>query len=190
MDIFDQFSVFDYVILSFLLLSMIIGMWRGFIVEFMSILPWAGAVVITYYGTPFVLPHFYKMLSKSFLTEALAMLSLFIVSCLFLSILRPGLREKVRESTMSGLDRLLGLIYGALRAFVVYGALYILVLALTPYETWPEFAKSGQTMPYVNRSGHLLVRFLPTHIQEKIIFPDGNEPVSVHAEEPSSATSS
>lgn len=188
MDFFAQLGIFDYVILGLLLLSMLIGLWRGFIVEFMSILPWVGAAAITFYGTPYILPHFYKMLSKSFLTEALAMISLFAVSCLFLSVLRPGLREKVRESTMSGLDRLLGLLYGGLRAFVIYGAVYILILALTPYETWPDFVKGASTMPYINRSGHLLAHLLPISVREKILFPDGNDPLPLNAEQESSST--
>lgn len=175
MEFFDQFNFFDYIILSLLLVSMVFGLWRGFIVEFMAILPWVGAAAITFYGTPYALPHFYKIFSKSFLAEAITMLSIFVVSCLFLSILRPGLKEKIRESSMSGLDRLLGLIYGALRALVVYGALYVLILALTPYDTWLDSVKNSVTVPYINRSGHFIARFLPAHVLEKIEFPDGKE---------------
>lgn len=183
MDFLDQLNIVDYIILTLALVSILIGLWRGFIVEFASILPWVGAAAITFYGTPFLLPHFYKLLSPSFLTEAIAMISIFIVSCLFLSILRPGLKEKVRDSSLSGLDRFLGLIFGSIRAAFLYGALYVLTLALTPYETWPQAIQNASTMPFINGVAHILARFLPPTTQANIKFPDGNNPIVTEAQQ-------
>ncbi|USO01658.1 MAG: CvpA family protein [Alphaproteobacteria bacterium] len=168
---FFDIAALDWVIVTVIFLSVIIGLWRGFVVEFMSLLPWASAIAATIYGTPHILPHFYQLLGKSFVAEILAMLSIFIITVLFLSVLRPGVKEKVRESSLSGFDRVVGLIFGAIRGVGVICCFYIATLTISDYKRWPDAVENAKLIPYVASISEWIADQLPPRVREKIRLP-------------------
>lgn len=128
---------FDYAFLGLLLLSVLLGMWRGLVSEVFALLGWVVAIALAWKGATPLAPVLAGAVHVSWLRWPLAFLVIFIVLLVVLAVLRWVLRSLLDVSGLSPVDRLLGACFGAVRAIVVA----ILVVAAAgmsklPKESW------------------------------------------------------
>jgi hypothetical protein len=106
----------DIVVAVVLLISGVIGLFRGFVKETLTIAGWIGAILITLYGYPFVSPLLASFITDSFIANLITASVLFLVSLVLLTILThmianrvgAGLRIRAGTGTIAGRDHLSG----------------------------------------------------------------------------------
>lgn len=137
----------DWVIVAIFGLSCLVGVIRGFVRESLSLAIWVAAALIA------------KMLGASvslWLTELIATPSLRVVTAyaaVFVAILLLGamlsylVGTLIRATGLSGTDRLLGILFGALRAFIVVMVLVIWLPEALPVEQDLWWSQS-QLLPF------------------------------------------
>ncbi|MGV8837666.1 CvpA family protein [Cellvibrio sp.] len=133
----------DWAIIGIFSLSCLIGLIRGFVREALSLIIWVAAVLVAkVFGGQLEILLVDQIESPSVrLMTAYAVL--FIATLLLGAMLSYLIGALVRATGLSGTDRLLGMVFGAARAFIIVMALLILLPGFIPIkeEAWWQQAQ-------------------------------------------------
>jgi len=121
----------DAAMLGVLLLSIAVGIWRGFVFELMSIAGWLVAWVAAQWFAPQFARHVPVGVPGSSLNLAVTLSLLFLAVLILWALCARLVRMLLRATPLSGVDRLLGAGFGAARALVLL-LVVATVVALTP----------------------------------------------------------
>ncbi|MFL6697099.1 MAG: CvpA family protein [Vitreoscilla sp.] len=131
----------DIALLAVLGLSVLIGMWRGFAFEIVSLLGWVAAFVIANSLGPLV-PDLIPVGDRSSPVRLwLAYILIFVLVLLTCAVLARMLRALISASPLSIVDRLLGGVFGFVRGAMILVVVGMLV-SLSPYSTSPTWTSS------------------------------------------------
>ena len=134
-------SSVDYVIIAIIVISTLIGVWRGFVREALSLLVWIAAFWLSYVwaGT------FESYLSSWISERSLRLIAVFVL--LFLAVHIVGfvvtrlLTILLETIGLSGMDRMAGGGFGIVRGAVLVAAV-VLVVGMTPLAKEPLWQHS------------------------------------------------
>jgi membrane protein required for colicin V production len=158
----------DYVIIALLLMSAAIGAWRGAIREIINIAAWVAAFILAHAFSADLAPYFADWMAEPVYRLVVAWIAIFVAVLIFASLLASLLSELVRKLGLSGLDRLLGAVFGVLR-----GLLVIVVLALAAGMTkFPQSAlwKNAALTPPLEVAALYARALLPASLASKILY--------------------
>ncbi len=156
----------DIVIIAFFVISILVGIYRGFVKETLSVGSWALAAFIAFqYGeqaSVYIKPY----VNKEPLDLAIAYVAVFLVSLILLSIISHIISQIFDSSGMKGIDRSIGSIFGALRAAAIVVVLILVgrFMAMDNQQWWLD---SG-FIPYFEPLVEWFKSYLPADIIAKI----------------------
>src|SRR5579862_4966848 len=116
----------DYVVIAGFVISAIVGAMRGFLREVVAIVTWLIALFVACHFSDLIAPHLGGLLAGSSVRIWAARAIIVILILLLGAGIGAALSHFVRLSIFSGMDRFLGLVFGALRGLVLFGVLVIL----------------------------------------------------------------
>jgi membrane protein required for colicin V production len=116
----------DYVVIAVVILSAVVGAARGFLREAVAVAAWLIALLIGWHFSDVIAPHLGGLLAESDVRPWAARIIIVLLVLLFGAALGAVLGHFVRLSIFSGMDRLLGFLFGLLRGFVLLGVFVIL----------------------------------------------------------------
>lgn len=131
----------DFAIIGVVLLSALVGVARGLIREVLSLGIWIAAVGVAWFFHRDVADLLTAQLSAPSLRIAVAFIALVLMVLFFGAILGAVLTTLIDRSGLGGLDRALGLAFGAARGAVVV-AMVVFLVALTPLPSDPMWQGS------------------------------------------------
>lgn len=134
-------SVPDLVLLGLLALSIVVGLWRGFIKEVFALAVWAAALMAAFQFSGVLANQFEPWIEVPSARQALAFAAVFIVVLVAGGLLTWLVGKLVETTGLSGTDRLLGAVFGAARGLVLLLAI-ILAAGFTPVPADPWFRES------------------------------------------------
>lgn len=182
----------DYVIIAVLALSILFGMWRGFVAGVLALVCWIaafwaawlfGGTVAAWYG--------------QWLREPSARIVAGYLTC-FLGVLIVGaligwaMRKLIRGGGLSGTDRMLGMIFGLVRGLLLV-TVAVLMLGFTSAPREPWWRQSRLLPDFVQGSVWVAQQLPPevTHYLEiGARLPQALPPVPAHPISPKPAQSS
>lgn len=141
-------ALFDVVIVSIVLVSVLIGVFRGFIKELLSISTWALSLLVAYRFSGALSDHLVELIGNDQVRRVAAFLLLFVTSFAGLGLAAYFIKRLFDAINLSSTDRALGGVFGLLRGLVVVG-LIVFIINQTPYtesHLWRESVLVG----YVN----------------------------------------
>jgi membrane protein required for colicin V production len=158
----------DYVILAVIVISVLLGLWRGLIAEVLALAVWIvalwaawqfGEVVSTYMPAALQDPA-----ARLFAAWAL----IFVLVLIAGAVLGWLLRMLVQGTGLSGTDRMLGMLFGAARGVLIV-TLGVLLLGMTPFPRDPWWRQSV-LLPGFQRAAQALQAHLPPEVARYVRF--------------------
>jgi membrane protein required for colicin V production len=131
----------DIVLLSVLGLSVLIGLWRGFVFEILSLLGWVVAFFIANATGPLLADYLPLGEPGSQLRLWAAYLLVFVLVLVTCTLFARMLRALVSATPLSLVDHLLGAVFGAVRGLVILVVAGLLV-TLSPWAGSPAWKSS------------------------------------------------
>lgn len=157
----QQLNNMDIAILIIVGISALIALGRGLVKEVLSIVGWvlAGAAVI--YLLPVLNPFTLKYIESGWMagiTTAAFILILFMIIWIYAT---AGVVGKIRTSKLSGLDRMLGLFFGVVRAFLLVVLMYILISWMMPVKSQPDLLKKSKYFQIAGNFAEPIEKLIP-----------------------------
>jgi membrane protein required for colicin V production len=166
----------DYAIVAVIGLSVLVGVFRGFIREVFALLVWAAAFFVAWQFGGDLADLMADAVTLPSARAAMGFAGLFIAVLLVGGLLNYLLGRLVESTGLSGTDRLLGGVFGAVRGLALV-VVVLLVAGFTPLPAdpwWKESATIARLMPLVDWCAD----WLPDSVAEHLEFdPDAGDDV-------------
>lgn len=158
----------DIALLAVLGLSSLVGLWRGFVVEVMSLVVWIAAFWLAFAFGDDVAALFDGVVQAEAAKLFLGYATLFFGALLVGGLVTWLMGRVVKSTGLSGTDRLLGLGFGLARGFVLASVL-VLLLGFTPLPQQGEWSQSRVLPGFVVGAGWLRT-WLPAEVAQYVRF--------------------
>ena len=158
----------DFAILLIIVISVMISSARGFIREALSLLSWVLAFWVSMSFSGGLAIMFEGTIDDPILRLVVAFLLLFVASLIVTSIVNYFVTELVQRVGISGTDRSIGIVFGALRGILVVTAL-VMFSGLTPFpqsQTWDN----SFFIPYFEGVAIWLRGIMPSDVADSFVF--------------------
>lgn len=163
----DGIAITDIVVLIVTVLSALLAFTRGFAKEMLSLLGWVGAVIITIFLFPYVEPYAQEWIGNKWLARGATGIGVFILAMVVLSIFSNFVSETIQDSSLSGLDRGLGVLFGVFRAWVILAVFYIAIsIFYEKEEHIPPDIRGAKSAPVIMMGADILWSLLPARLRQ------------------------
>lgn len=162
-------NALDIIVIAVILSSGLFAFARGFVKEALSVVAWVGAALAALYALPYTTPLAARFLPPGAVAEGAAAFAVFLVALLVLSIATSAVSRRVKESSLSAVDRTLGLIFGLVRGVVLVCLAYIALSWVWPADKQPQPAwiAGARTLPLLATGADRLRGLVPAAYREK-----------------------
>lgn len=135
----------DYVIIAVVGLSVITGLFRGFVKELIALCVWILAIWLAFTYSPILDPWLQSYVHDKTARTVVAFVAILLATIILGGIVNALLSFILHRSGLSGTDRLLGMGFGFVRGVFIV-ALLMLVVKLTSFPQ-EEFTKKSFLYP-------------------------------------------
>lgn len=138
-------TALDWILAAVLLVSLLLGVWRGLVYEVLSLLGWVGS----FYAAQWLAPQVAEMLplqsTPGPLRYAAAFVLVFIAALIAASLLAALLKKMIDAIGLRPVDRSLGAAFGVLRGLLLLLAATVVInmTALKSSPWWQESSGAG-----------------------------------------------
>ena len=155
-------TTFDFVVIGIIILSGYFAYSRGFVREALSIAAWINASFLAFYAFPYVLPLFERVIPKGILANVAAAAVLFILALMVLHMISNSLARRVKDSSMSTIDRTFGLLFGLARGLIMVCIVFIALNWILPGgKERPRWFADARSIPYLEAGAGKMRTYLP-----------------------------
>ncbi len=158
----------DTIIVCVLLISVLIGWFRGAVKEFCSVISWIGSGFLAYKLFPVGLDIVREFIDQPILANIITGVSLFVIFLIVLSLLTYIFSKIVNESVFSTVDKFCGSLFGLVRGLLVlsiaeFGSTYYI------FKEPPEIIKQSNLLPYIKNTAQMMFLLLPEKTQRDLM---------------------
>ena len=133
--------VLDWIFVGVLVMSMVVGAWRGLVFEVISVASWIAAFVLAQWFAPSVAHWLPISSTNEALRYGLGFLLVFVGTIFAGSLIAFVVKKLLAAVGLSPADRMLGAAFGVVRGVVILLALTVMV-GMTPFNSAPWWQAS------------------------------------------------
>jgi membrane protein required for colicin V production len=116
-------TAFDYAVVAIIVLSALVGWWRGFMYELFSLIGWVAAYIVARTFSSGMVSYVPEAVGAEYIRSAAAFAGLFIVTLIAGALFAWFLARLAKFAGLGGMDGKFGAIFGMLRGMLVVIAL-------------------------------------------------------------------
>ncbi|MBO7537175.1 MAG: CvpA family protein [Alphaproteobacteria bacterium] len=157
------FNSLDYFFISLILISCLIGIFRGFVKDFFSTCSWLGSG----FATAFTFSHFANYMQKNNIihdpTYAKIVAGIFSFSVIWITLqmVINIVSHSLKSTMLSGLDRAFGALYGFIRGFMILIVICVCAIMSNILNMEHEFIANSKITPMlINSTDYLLPKIM------------------------------
>ncbi len=158
-------TAFDYAVIAIIVLSAVVGWWRGFMYELFSLIGWLAAYIVARTFWAQALPYVPEAVGTENIRSAAAFAALFIVTLIVGALFAWFLARLAKFAGLSGMDGKFGAIFGMLRGALVVIAL-VWLGGLTDLPKQPFWRDAWSSKPLQDAALHAQ-GYLPENVAKK-----------------------
>jgi membrane protein required for colicin V production len=161
-------TIFDYVVLAAMALSVLLGAWRGVVNELLALVAWVAAFLVARIEAPQATHWLAGQIAEPGLRLAAAFIIIFVGVLILFAIARMLLSRLLSAVGLGTLDRLLGAVFGVLRGLaVVLAGVMLAGMTSMPREHWWQTAVLA---PPLETAALAAKPWLPADVAKRIRF--------------------
>ena len=157
-------SPVDIAIAVIILVSALIGVFRGFIREILSLASWVIALYIAWTFAPLGATYLEPYISQPPLRVVAAFVGIFVVALIVASIIAYLVYKLFALAGIKGVDRSLGFLFGVLRGVLIV-AILILVAVYTDFAAQPWW-QTSKLVGFFTPITDFLLTLMPPEVVE------------------------
>lgn len=165
----------DVAIAGLILISVVLGLVRGFLREVLALLVWVLAFVIAFVFTEPAAVYLESLIANGPMRILVTFAGLFLIIMLLGGFLNYLVGKAIEKSGISGTDRIMGMLFGALRGAAVVMVLVLLAGFTTMQEA--DWWQDSRLLPWFESAADWVVQYFPEDILEHL--PDNGEQTSI-----------
>jgi membrane protein required for colicin V production len=155
----------DYLIIGVVLISTLVGAYRGFFPEVLSLLSWIVGVWVAWEYAPLLEPRLADKIPSPVLALWIARFGLFAGVIIVGGLVTELVSLAVERARLTGANRALGLVFGFARGLIAVGVLTIFAQILElPHEAW---WRESKLIPYGEHIAAGLEALLPEAVVQQ-----------------------
>ena len=159
----DEVLLFDIIFLVIFTYNIFKSFSQGFSLSFLSSLKWIVAIIAVIIFVPQLQPWVSDYVQSDFINNIGIGIAVFFVT-LFLSILvGKGLGKTVKWSGLGSVDKSFGILFGALKGYVVAVCFFSLTNWFYPYEKWGIATDKAYSFNIVKKGSDILIEEFPNY---------------------------
>ena len=164
----------DAAFIAVVVISAACAYFRGLVREVLSLCAWIGAAAVAFLAREPLRPIVSQWLEPPILADAVGAGTVFLVVLVILKIITNMIADRVQDSMLGGIDRVLGLAFGAVRGAFLLVLAYILAGMFAPEtEKWPTAVKNAREVPIVADAARRVVERMPEAYRPRLVEPPG-----------------
>jgi membrane protein required for colicin V production len=164
----------DGVLAGVVVISAIVAYFRGLVREVLSLGAWIGAAAAAFVARPYLLPYTSAWIDTEWIADAVGAGAVFLVVLVALKLITNAIADRVQDSSLGGVDRVLGLLFGAGRGAVLAVLAYIMGGMFAPETaTWPAAVREARSLPFIAEGARMAVERVPEAYRPRLLAPPG-----------------
>jgi len=160
---------FDYIVLVVVMLSALLGWWRGLVYEVLSLLSWVTAYFVAKSWAAEVAPYMPEVLESDALRSAAAFVAVFVTTLILCGIAAWALNKLIKSFGLDWrTDGVLGALFGFLRGWMLVLG-FVLLASMTKLPQTPVWRDALLSKPLQNVA--LMARdLLPDEMAKRVSY--------------------
>lgn len=158
----------DFLVITVVILSIVFALYRGLVRELLGITAWILAALLGLYSYPYVQPIMHMVIENEVIAGLVGATIIALAVLVIMTIINAKITSKLRKSSLSGLDRILGFGFGVFRAWLLVALVYIGASMVMSDKQLATLEKENVSMHYVQISAQFLEKFIPESIRKDI----------------------
>jgi len=156
----------DLAIAALFVISILVGIFRGFVKEVLSVVAWLAAAWVTMTYGEAASGYLSQYISNPDIAKAASYVAVFLAALVVFSIVGYLISKVFTATGMTGIDRSLGSVFGAIRAALVVAVLILVgrYMAFEEHSWWSD----SQFMGYFEQLAEWIRSYLPEKVATEL----------------------
>jgi membrane protein required for colicin V production len=160
------FGLIDITLVIVVVISVLFALYRGLVRELLGIASWLLAGFAALYSYKPLQPLMNKMIENEVTAGIVGSLIVALIVLVIMTLINAWVAKRLRQSALSGLDRVLGFVFGIGRAGLLAAICYLGCSMFLPEKKLQEMEEQNMSIPYIQVMAGWLEYVIPDTIKD------------------------